>query len=125
MVVTPKESPKVAGLRSDTGPCRAPPGTSHAAPCARPTTISAHPVRQANRCAGPAWSHSAASEARILPGSDAEATGAFIALTSARPARRRRVPDAGHQPHRILVCGKGDAVTSCLRSDPPPGTCCW
>jgi len=45
MVVSPKERSKVAGLRNDTGPCHAPPATSHAAPWATPATISTPPVR--------------------------------------------------------------------------------
>jgi len=45
LVVSPNQSPKVAGLRNDTGPCHAPPATSHAARYATPASISAPPTR--------------------------------------------------------------------------------
>ena len=45
MVVSPKEIPKVVGLRNDTGPCHAPSATSHAARWARPARTSAAPIR--------------------------------------------------------------------------------
>jgi hypothetical protein len=45
MVVSPKEIPKVVGLRKEIGPAHAPPTTSHATRWARPTTMSAPPTR--------------------------------------------------------------------------------
>jgi hypothetical protein len=55
MVVSPKEIPKVVGLRNEIGPAHAPPTTSQAARWARPTTISAPPTAAADRCEGRAW----------------------------------------------------------------------
>jgi hypothetical protein len=45
MVVSPNDSPKVVGLRNETGPAHAPPTTSQATRWARPARMSAAPTR--------------------------------------------------------------------------------
>jgi hypothetical protein len=111
MTVSPKQRPKVAGLRNDTGPAHAPPTTSQAARCATPAGMRAASARPANRCAGPARCHLPAGETRILPGSEAETTGACTAVTSTPPARRAAdtagSSNTGHQPNGIRAGGAG------------------
>lgn len=44
MSVRPKESPKVTGLRQETGPSQGPPSTAKTIRCSSPETTSAAPV---------------------------------------------------------------------------------
>jgi hypothetical protein len=59
MVVSPKDTPKLNGLRKLTGPSQGPPTMSHTVACPRPASVSVTPTTHAMRHGRSARRHAA------------------------------------------------------------------
>jgi len=122
MVVSPNEAPKVAGLRSDTGPCHAPPTTSHAASWpGQPASARHRPGRRTAAQAPPGAAGAALSLEHDVPpglggrtarGPALPAAPAWLAGAAVRKCGRRR---------GLLVSFKWDASEPIRRWLPAVG----